>query len=438
MINTKTGIEQQAGRNIAVVGAGITGLSCAWLLGQCHNVTLFEAEPRLGGHSHTVEVDGVPVDTGFIVYNEPAYPNLTALFAHLGVATQATDMSFSVSLRNGSLEYAGSSLQGLFAQPANALRPRFWAMLADILQFYRKAPGDAAALGEMSLHTYLSQGGFGEAFLQDHLYPMIAAVWSCPARSAGDLPAASFIRFCDNHGLLKLANRPAWRTVQGGSRNYVTRLRAAFSGTTYPGTPVSAVRRHATGVELALPGGTAQFDEVVLACHADEAFALLADPTPLEHEIIGRFRTTRNDVILHSDEAAMPRRRAAWAAWNYISGAEEDVAVTYWMNKLQNLPSARQWFVTLNSSSSLRGMALRQSFAHPVFDTVALRAQKRLWEVQGLNCTWFCGAWWGAGFHEDGLQAGLAVAEALGGVRRPWRVAGESGRIPAPSLGQAA
>ncbi|MBU6449140.1 MAG: FAD-dependent oxidoreductase [Rhodospirillales bacterium] len=424
-------------RNIAVVGAGVTGLACAWLLGQRHNVTLFEAEPRLGGHSHTVEVKGVAVDTGFIVYNEPAYPNLTALFDHLGVATQPTDMSFSVSLHGGAFEYSGSSLRGLFAQPVNALRPRFWSMLADILRFYRQAPGALVTLGETSLRGFLRQGGFGEAFLHDHLYPMVAAVWSCPLEMAGDLPAASFIRFCNNHGLLKLTRRPVWRTVQGGSHNYVARLRAEFSGAVHSGTPVLAVRRYGGGVELALPGGTANFDDVVLACHADEAFALLADPSPLEREIIGAFRTTRNEVVLHGDEAAMPKRRAAWAAWNYISGREGG-AVTYWMNRLQNLPAERQWFVTLNSPMALRGVALRQSLTHPVFDTAALRAQKHLWEVQGFNRTWFCGAWWGAGFHEDGLQAGLAVAEALGGVRRPWRVAVESGRIPLPAFRRAA
>ncbi|MBB5373431.1 NAD(P)/FAD-dependent oxidoreductase [Acidocella aromatica] len=416
-------------RRIAVVGAGISGLACAWLLSQRHDVTLFEAEPRLGGHSHTVEVDGVPVDTGFIVYNEPAYPNLTALFAHLGVATRGTDMSFSVSLRDGALEYAGSNLAGLFAQPANALRPRFWAMLRDLLRFYRAAPGHAGALGEMSLGAYLRQGDYGEAFLRDHLYPMVAAIWSCPAGAAAELPAMAFIRFCETHGLLQLANRPQWRTVRGGSREYVARLREAFQGRVRMGEEVQAVRRQADGVELLTSTGPWRFDDVVLACHADDAFALLADPSPAEREVIGAFRTTRNETVLHTDQTAMPRRRAAWAAWNY-TGGKEDVAVTYWMNRLQHLPGDRQWFVTLNSPRPLSCAVLRQSFTHPVFDVAALRAQARLWEVQGVCRTWFCGAWWGAGFHEDGLQAGLAVAEALGGMRRPWTVANASGRIP--------
>jgi predicted NAD/FAD-binding protein len=418
-------------QRIAVVGGGITGLSCAWLLAQRHEVTLFEALPRLGGHSHTVEVGGAPVDTGFIVYNEPAYPNLTALFAHLGVATDPTDMSFSVSLNEGGLEYAGSGLRALFAQPRNLLRPRFWTMLRDLVRFYRTAPQDCARLGEVSLGAYLRQGQYGEAFLHDHLYPMIAAVWSCPAGKAADLPAAAFIRFCENHGLLKLAGRPLWRTVRGGSREYVSRLRAAYSGTLRQGEPVTALTRRPDEVLLSTASGTERFDQVVLACHADEGLALLNDPTAAERDIIGAFRTTPNEVILHQDKAAMPRRPRAWAAWNYLGGAQT-VAVTYWMNQLQRLPGGQNWFVTLNPLRSLRGAVLRQIFTHPVFDLPALRAQARLWEVQGVNRTWFCGAWWGAGFHEDGLQAGLAVAEALGGVSRPWRVANQNGRIPAP------
>ncbi|MFT9090120.1 MAG: FAD-dependent oxidoreductase [Gluconacetobacter sp.] len=429
-------MERETGRErIAVVGAGITGLSCAWLLGRHHEVTLVEAEGRLGGHSHTMEADGTPVDTGFVVYNEPAYPNLTALFAHLGVETDVTDMSFSVSLRQdgrerGELEYGASGLRGLFAQPGNALRPRFWSMLTDIARFYRRAPLDAASLGENSLSDYLCAGGYGDAFLQDHLYPMIAAIWSCPAGQAGSLPAATFIRFCENHGLLKLVGRPSWRTVRGGSRTYVARLRERFQGQVRLAEPVLAVHRNDRGVVLTSAAGAFRFDHVVLACHADQAVSLLADPSPLEREILGAFRTTCNEVVLHGDPTAMPRRRAAWAAWNY-TGGEGEVAVTYWMNRLQHLPCGRDWFVTLNPGRPLDGTVLRRSVAHPVFDIAALRAQARLWSIQGSRCTWFCGAWWGAGFHEDGLQAGLAVAEALGGVRRPWSVARESGRIPA-------
>lgn len=420
-----------AGTHIAVVGAGITGLSCAWLLSRTHDVTLFEALPRLGGHSHTVDIQDTAIDTGFIVYNEPAYPNLTALFSYLSVATQATDMSFSVSLRDGGLEYAGSSLTGLLAQPLNALRPRFWSMLRGILRFYTQAPRDAQQLGEMSLQDYLRQGGYSEAFLQDHLYPMIAAVWSCPVGVAAALPAVAFIKFCENHGLLKLTNRPVWRSVSGGSRQYVNKLRTAFRGQVHRGAAVTRVKRHAQGVTLTIASqGETRFDEVVLACSAHEALALLDNPTAAERALLGSFRTTKNEVVLHGDPSAMPHRPAAWAAWNY-TGGQDHVSVTYWMNRLQNLPG-RAWFVTLNPTRPLQNTALRQVFSHPVVDLAAQRAQSRLWEIQGVDHTWFCGAWWGAGFHEDGLQAGLAVAEALGSHKRPWQVPHQSGRIPVP------
>ncbi len=424
-------------KKIAVAGAGISGLAAAWLLAGRHDVTLFEAETRLGGHSHTVLADGVPIDTGFIVYNEPAYPNLTALFGHLGVATQPSDMSFSVSLDSGRLEYAGSNLAGLFAQPGNLLRPRFWSMLRGIARFYREAPQALHQLGEARLDDYLRTAGFSAAFYEDHLYPMIAAIWSAPAGQAGALPAASFIRFCENHGLLQINGRPLWRTVTGGSREYVARLRADFSGRVATGRPLAAVREIPGGVELRDAAGTTErFDEVVLAMHAGDALRLLEDATPDEQALLGAFRYTTNEALLHTDARLMPRRRAAWAAWNYAAGRTPDdpAAVTYWMNPLQNLQGNTNYFVTLNPLAEPDPARLvhRQSYEHPVFDVPALRAQKQLWNLQGVKRRWFCGAYFGAGFHEDGLQAGLAVAEALGGVRRPWRVEGESARISLP------
>lgn len=424
-------------KKIAVAGAGISGLAAAWLLAGRHDVTLFEAETRLGGHSHTVLANGVPIDTGFIVYNEPAYPNLTALFGHLGVATQPSDMSFSVSLDSGRLEYAGSNLAGLFAQPGNLLRPRFWSMLRGIARFYREAPQALHQLGEARLDDYLRTAGFSAAFYEDHLYPMIAAIWSSPAGQAGALPAASFIRFCENHGLLQINGRPLWRTVTGGSREYVARLRADFSGRVATGRPLAAVREIPGGVELRDAAGTTErFDEVVLAMHAGDALRLLEDATPDEQALLGAFRYTTNEALLHTDARLMPRRRAAWAAWNYAAGRTPDdpVAVTYWMNPLQNLQGNTNYFVTLNPLAEPDPARLvhRQSYEHPVFDVPALRAQKQLWNLQGVKRRWFCGAYFGAGFHEDGLQAGLAVAEALGGVRRPWRVEGESARISLP------
>lgn len=422
-------------QRIAIIGAGISGLAAAWLLSRTHEVTLYEAAPRLGGHSHTVEAQGVPVDTGFIVYNEPAYPNLTALFAHLGVATQASNMSFSVSLRNPALEYAGSDLAGLFAQKRNLLNPRFFAMLRDLVRFYREAPQAAARTPEMSLRDFLREGAYGGAFAEDHLYPMIAAIWSCPAGLAGDLPAAAFVRFCENHGLLKLTSRPVWRSVAGGSREYVARLRAAFSGTVRSGNGVTEIRRSESSVLVRdQSGDSARFDQVVVACHADTALQLISTPTAREQALLGAFRYTSNETYLHSDTSFMPRRKAAWAAWNYAGqrGEQAEICVTYWMNRLQHLPTQQNWFVTLNPPREPSGIVLRQTYEHPMFDLAALRAQKNLWALQGADRLWFCGAHFGAGFHEDGLQAGLAVAEALGGARRPWNVADESGRIHLP------
>jgi predicted NAD/FAD-binding protein len=424
-------------KKIAVAGAGISGLAAAWLLGRRHDVTLFEADARLGGHSHTVLAGEVPIDTGFIVYNEPAYPNLTALFGHLGVATQPSDMSFSVSLDSGRLEYSGSNLAGLFAQPGNLFRPRFWSMLRGIVRFYREAPQALPRLGEARLDDYLREAGFSAAFCEDHLYPMIAAIWSAPAGQAGALPAASFIRFCENHGLLQINGRPLWRSVTGGSREYVARLRADFSGRVATARPLAAVREIPGGVELRDGAGTTeQFDEVVLAMHANQALRLLEDATAEEQALLGAFRYTQNEAVLHTDARLMPRRRAAWAAWNYAAASKPDdpVAVTYWMNPLQNLQGKSDYFVTLNplAAPAPAQVLHRQIYEHPVFDVPALRAQKQLWNLQGVKRRWFCGAYFGAGFHEDGLQAGLAVAEALGGVRRPWRVAAESARISLP------
>ena len=422
---------------IAVIGSGISGLSAAWLLSSRHDVTLYEIDRRLGGHSNTVlaptEGASIPVDTGFIVYNEVTYPNLTALFAHLGVETEATDMSFAVSIDGGRLEYAGSDLAGLSAQPSNLLRPRFYAMMADLLRFYRQAPRDLGRLEGVTLGEYLTANNYGRAFREDHLYPMAAAIWSTPAADVGAYPAEAFIRFCDNHGLLKISNRPQWRTVKGGSRAYVARLSEPLAGQVMIGRDVRIVERAAGGVVIEDGSSQRRFDKVLVACHADQALNLIRTPTEAEQRILGAFRYSRNEAVLHGDTALMPRRRAAWSAWNYLATSDHSTgpSVTYWMNRLQHLDPSVPLFVTLNPlvEPRLDRVYCQFTYEHPQFDQRAIEAQRQLWTLQGVGNVWFAGAYFGAGFHEDGLQAGLAAAEAMGKVRRPWNVRDESGRI---------
>jgi hypothetical protein len=426
-------------RRIAIVGTGISGLSAAWLLSQRHDVTVFEAADRIGGHTNTVTFDTdngpVHVDTGFIVYNESTYPNLTALFQTLDVPTAASNMSFAVSLDNGGFEYSGGTGLGLLAQKRNALRPRFWSMLADLLRFYRNAPRDLHVMGDVSLDDYLTRNRYGAAFRNDHLYPMAAAIWSTPAMEVGRYPAAHFIKFCRNHGLLLLRNRPVWRTVVGGAHEYVKRITAPFADRIRLSTPVTRIHRLPDGIEITtVDGETARFDDVVIAAHADQALDMLVDATRAERRILGAFNYTRNRAVLHTDSSFMPRRRAAWSSWNYV--ADESIetrqpSITYWMNRLQPLGKTPDTFVTLNPAREPdQGKIIaEETYQHPVFDAGTEQMRQELWALQGLRNTWFCGAYFGSGFHEDGLQAGLAVAEDLGGISRPWKVTDDSGRI---------
>jgi predicted NAD/FAD-binding protein len=427
---------------IAVIGQGIGGMSAAWLLSQRHHVTVYEAEDRFGGHSRTVEAPSpagpIPVDMGFIVYNEANYPNLTALLAHLGVPTAFTDMSFGVSLDDGDLEYASTDLTTLFAQPRNLLRPRFWSMLSDVVKFSRQAPSHACALDAQmtSLGDYLGEAGYGRAFQDDHILPQAAAIWSASVAAARELPAAAFIRFFENHGLLKILDKPLWRTVVGGSRAYVEPLTRGLRPNARLGVAATRIERTAAGVLVTdARGAVERFDQVVMACHADQGFRMLVRPTASEQSILSSFTYMPNTAVLHSDASFMPRRRKAWSSWNYLgqggAGAGRDLCVTYWMNLLQDLPRETPLFVTLNpiNPPDPAKVIRTELFEHPLFDAAALRAQKRLWSIQGEGGVWWCGAYCGAGFHEDGLQSGLAVAEALGGVRRPWTVPNESGRI---------
>lgn len=423
-----------------MIGAGIGGLSAAWLLSQAHDVTLFEADARLGGHANTAEAAGhrgpVPVDTGFIVYNEANYPNFTALLDHLGAASQNADMSLSVSLDDGAFEYSSFGLGGLFAQKRNLASPRYWRLLRDIERFFRTAPAAVAELERLgtSLDGYLEANGYSQTFRDDHLLPQAAAIWSTPLSQIGSYPAASLIRFFLNHGMMTIAGRGLWRTVTGGSQAYVKKLVEAYRGETRAGVRVLGVRRDPQGVELRLAGGARErFDEVVIATHGDAALGLLDDASADETGLLSKFRYSRNLIALHTDAVLMPKRRRAWASWNHIGrrAAPGEGAVTYWMNRLQSLEDAPDLFVTLNPNKPIAAEKLLRTevYDHPVFDGEAVSAQAQLWDLQGVRRTWFCGSYFGHGFHEDALQSGLAVAEQLGRIARPWTVAEPSGRI---------
>lgn len=437
--------DAQHRQNIAVIGTGIAGMSAAWMISKHHQVTVFEKNRRIGGHSNTVDVptrDGtIPVDTGFIVLNDRNYPNLVALFEHLGVDISDSDMSFAASINNGAIEYSGSDFNGLVGRRRNILSMRYWRMIKDILRFYREAPkllaaNPQAAMAdtEQTLGDYLAANRYSDAFIQDHLLPMGAAIWSTKAVDMLAYPVSAFVAFFASHGLLTLNDRPQWKSVISGSRAYVKKLTAPFKDRIHSGA--IQVNRHDDRVEVKdAEGNWHQFDQVVIASHADEALKLLDDADNVENDILGAFQYTPNRAVLHKDPALMPKRKRVWSSWNYLSetgGSEEDaLCVTYWMNRLQRLETNEDIFVTLNPIREPDPATFVESidYQHPLFDRAALRAQRRLSEIQGARRTWFCGAYFGHGFHEDGLQSGLAVAESITGARRPWIVEGESNRI---------
>lgn len=421
---------------IAVVGSGIAGLSAAWLLAKQHEVSVFEAADYAGGHSNTVDVslDGLtaPVDTGFLVHNDRTYPNLIALFKLLKLDTPASDMSFSVKLPHLNLEWAGASLSTLFVQKRNLVRPGFWRMIRDILNFNKRATtllSDVKGSG-LTLGQLLNREGYSVEFRDWYLLPMGAAIWSSPMDEMADFPAETFIQFCLNHGLLQINDRPQWKTIRGGSREYVKRL-VADIGDVRLNTPVLSVKRDQAGVAVSTAQGTEWFDRVVLATHSDQSLAILSDALPAEREILEAVRYQPNTAYLHTDSDLMPRKRSAWSAWNYYSGAEQHgkfpVAVTYWLNLLQPLPFAQDVMVTLNPPTPPRADKTLKviEYAHPLLDTAAYAAQQALPDVQGLDRVYFCGAWTGYGFHEDGLKAGMAVANLLG-VYAPWQQLNEA------------
>lgn len=419
-----------SGRRIAVVGAGVAGLSAAWLLSRRHHVTIYEKNGWLGGHANTVDVECtegyVPVDTGFIVYNPKNYPNFTALLDHLKVPSVDSHMSFGASIDEGRFEYSSSFL-GLFGQPRNLVSPRYWRMIAEILAFYREARTMPEAHADgISLGEFLDRARYSDALVDEHVIPMCAAIWSTTPREMRDYPMRSFLRFFSSHGLLQLANRPQWRTVSGGSRAYVQALVEAMG----PNVDVRPAARRITrngGLTIVedRDGHGEVFTDVVIAAHADEALALLSEPTADERRLLGAFRYTPNTAVLHDDASLMPKQRSVWSSWNYLgregAGDDRPLCVSYWMNALQKLPTKRQLFVTLNPIRDPDPARVIQSFdyEHPLFNAGALAAQDELWRLQGAHNTWFCGSYFGYGFHEDALQSGLAVAEALGEYA-PW------------------
>ncbi|MEI7429657.1 MAG: FAD-dependent oxidoreductase [Betaproteobacteria bacterium] len=430
-------------QRIAVVGAGVSGLSSAWLLSQKHEVTLYEAGDFLGGHTNTVDVslEGIthPVDTGFLVFNAATYPNLVALFAHLGVASVETEMSFAVSIDQPDLEWSGSRLATLFGQKKNLLRPDFWRMLVDILRFNRESVAwlDKHPDDSRSLRDFLAAGAYSKPFAEWYLLPMGAAIWSCPAGQMLDYPLATFVRFCRNHGLLQISDRPLWRTVQGGAREYVKKLAMQLDDIRLS-TPVQNVRRDELGVMVTTEGRIERYDQVVMACHSDQALAILGDQaTSAERRLLGAIRYEPNRAVLHTDAALLPRDPALWSAWNYSSSRDalnnNPVSISYLINRLQPLPFKTPVMVSLNPQREPAADKIIAEFdyAHPLFDGPAIAAQQELAAISGQHGMWFCGAWQGYGFHEDGLKSGLRVANEMG-CRAPWQ--GEGIDYPAPPV----
>ncbi len=434
-------------RRIAVIGSGISGLAAAWRLSATHDVTLFEASDRLGGHANTAQIElegqSFGVDTGFIVFNPRNYPNFVGLMDKLEVETAESDMSFAASIGNGGFEYS-SNPGGLFAQRRNLVRPRMWRMIADILRLNQHARDRQSTNTDLTLDEFLREKGYSRAFREDHILPMCAAIWSSPVDQMRGFPAGIFFRFFLNHGLLQLTDRPQWRTISGGSQTYVKALTEAIGGKIRVATPIQRLQRSEMGVMLSLTDGSQEiFDDVVLACHSDQALNLLADADPDEKSLLSAVRYRANTAVLHTDTRLMPRRRSAWASWNYLErrhGDTNEISLTYWMNRLQPLPVDTPVLVTLNPQTEPDpNKVLRiDSYDHPIFDQAAINAQSAIGQIQGRGGIWYCGAWLGSGFHEDGLQSGLLVADALGAPPRPWSHPDMNARIAWPDFAIAA
>jgi predicted NAD/FAD-binding protein len=416
------------GKKIAVIGGGVAGITAAWLLGKRHSVTLFEKNAYVGGHTHTVTIEngedaGLAVDTGFIVCNDRTYENFHRLLGQLGCGVRNADMSFGYEDQASGLQYAGTNLNGLFAQRGNAFNPGFYGLLANIVKFMRLGrqalePGRRL---EGSLGDFLAGAGISEAAIRHYVLPMGAAIWSAPREKIMAFPAASFLGFFKNHGLLSVTGMPQWQTVLGGSHSYVKAFQGLFPGEIFSAQPVRSIRRGGAGASLRMQDGTSRdFDAVVVAAHADEALKLLEDPSPDEARLLGAWRYQLNRTVLHTDEGLLPSNRRAWASWNYVrekgSNDSADVTVTYHMNRLQGLRAKNEYCVTLNLSAKMRPERIIKTmdYMHPVFDASAVASQAALPSLNGQRHTWFCGSYFGHGFHEDAVKAGAAVGRDFG------------------------
>lgn len=410
---------------IAIIGSGIAGLTCAYLLNRRHAITLFEAESWVGGHTHTVSVslDGqhYAIDTGFIVFNDWTYPNFIHLLRQLGVRYQPTEMSFSVHDPRSGVEYNGNNLNSLFAQRSNLLSPRFWGMLQDILRFNREALRDleeGRIAADLTLGQYLQQNGYGQRFIDHYIVPMGAAIWSMSLEGMLGFPLQFFMRFFRNHGLLSVSDRPQWYVIEGGSSAYVEPLTRDFLQHIRSNCPVQRIERDASGVTVHSAAGSERFDKVVLACHSDQALALLAKPSEAEQQILGALPYAENDVVLHTDTRLLPRRPLAWASWNYRLGGprQQPAAVTYNMNILQGIKAPHTFCVSLNQSEAIAPdkVLARFRYAHPQYSLAGMAAQARWEEIHGVQHSYYCGAYWANGFHEDGVVSALRVASAFG------------------------
>ena len=418
-------------QQIAVIGAGIAGLSSTWLLSQKYNVTLFERNDWYGGHANTVDVQTkqgkFSIDTGFVVYNDKNYPNLIALFKHLKVLTQPTDMSFAVSINRGQLEYSGDGLNGIFAQRRNLFNPQQWRLLFGILKFNRDAKSFLQKQNdlELSLGDFLENGGHSEIMQQRYLLPMGAAIWSCPVETMLQFPAHSFIQFCENHGLLDLKGRPQWRTLINGSQQYVQAILKDLPDSVELLGGADSVARSDDGVRVKCGGKIYEFDEVVFACHADEALALLEQPSADEKRVVGSFKYQQNHTWLHSDKSLMPKTRSTWSSWNYLAQWQQQevpvMSATYWANNLHRFECDADYFVSLNPPAKPANDTVLKEiwYAHPIFDQAALKAKQELPSIQGANNTWYCGSYAGFGFHEDAISSAINTCSLLG-VAAPW------------------